>query len=119
MAELTLFKVDKHGRSMYRVNGNKNTTTRFGASFFKAAPPQTIAIESEDMATVSGPKAKLSKEERAALPKPTPAEKLAQAKQRQERQAQRVARLEAALAASEAGAGAGEAAGEEQAVEQM
>lgn len=100
---LTRTKIDKHGRSQFRVKGNKLTTVRFGASFFKGAPPAEISITATGVATHSGSKAKLTKEERAALPKLTPAEKVAQAKERAQRSADRAARLEAALNASTEG----------------
>jgi len=67
MAKLTRVKVDKHGRSMYRIEGNKLTTVRFGASFFSADPPAEIEINAEGMAKAQ------TKEQRkaaaAAVPK--------------------------------------------------
>lgn len=96
---LKKFKVDKHGRSMFRNEGNKNTTVRFGASFFTTIPDE-IEINADGIATVSAPKVKLTKEERAALPKPTPSEKLTLAKDRAARAQARAERLEKALAAT-------------------
>lgn len=104
MATFQLFKVDKHGRSMYRLNGNKNTTVRLGASIFEGAPPATIEFDAEGMAKVSEPRKRLTKEERAALPKPTPAEKLAKAQEIANRAAARAAKLAAALNAKLAAA---------------
>ncbi len=65
--EFTRVKVDKHGRSMYRANGNKNTTIRFGASFFTGEPPTSITLSAPNIAT------QLTKDQRkaavAAVPK--------------------------------------------------
>lgn len=110
--DLSLFKVDRHGRSMYRANGNKNTTVRFGASFFAGKPADSIQIISTGVATQVGPKQKLTKEERAALPKPTPAQKLEQARERAARAQARAERLEKALAAQAAKSGSSEASGD-------
>ena len=77
-----LFKVDKHGRSMYRQNGSPDTTIRIGASMFAGVPPPTIEFDAEGRVEGKTPKVKLTKEERAALPKKTLAEKAAEAAKR-------------------------------------
>ena len=99
MPTFSLVKVDKHGRSQYRLDGNKNTTIRFGASIFAGAPPATIEVTADNFAAVKEPKKKLTKEERAALPKPTAAEKAKQAKERAERAIKRANKLAAAAEA--------------------
>ena len=49
--ELQRVKVDRFGRSMFRVDGNKLTTVRFGASFFGAEVPETITVSAQGIAT--------------------------------------------------------------------
>jgi hypothetical protein len=98
---LTRTKIDKWGRSQYRLKNSNATTVRFGASFFNGKPPDSVTIGAVNIATHVGEKKKLTAEERKALPKPTGAEKLAIAKDRAERAKARAERLEAALKAEQ------------------
>ena len=66
--ELQRVKIDKHGRSQFRVAGNKLTTVRFGASFFGQNVPETITISAEGIAT------QLSRAERKAATEAVPKE---------------------------------------------
>lgn len=92
--DLELSKVDQHGRSQYRLGTSNKTTVRFGSSFFNGEPPKTIQVVADGIAEPAAPKAKLTAEERAALPKPTlqqQAELAAQRAQKAQERAQRLA----------------------------
>lgn len=72
---------------------------RFNKAHFTGSAPTTIVVPGSGFAEPKGPKVKLTKEQRAALPKPTPAEKAtaaAASAQRALARAQRLAKLAAA-----------------------
>ena len=101
MATYTKVKVDRHGRSMYRIGNSPDTTVRFGASAFAGAPPENIELTADGLNTGKVAKVKLTAEERKALPKPTLAEKAAKAKERALAMQAKADKLAAALAAGE------------------
>lgn len=72
MPKFQLFKIDKHGRSMYRRDGNSNTTLRCGASQFAGTPPDEIEFDAVNLAPTGG--VKLTKEERKAQRDAIPAD---------------------------------------------
>jgi hypothetical protein len=65
--ELQRHKIDRHGRSQFRADGNKLTTVRFGASFFGGDVPEKISISAEGIATTLTRAER--KEAAAAVPK--------------------------------------------------
>ena len=67
---------------------------------FVGAPPPTIEFEAEGRATGKVVKAKLTKEERKALPKPSLAEKAQKANERVVAAQAKAAKLAAVLAAA-------------------
>ena len=89
---LYILKVQKeNGQSTYKQDGGQSIL-RFGKSVFvDGVAPASLEVTGPFVVKApKAPKVKLTKEERAALPKPTTAEKLAAAQAR-------VAKLQAAL----------------------
>lgn len=88
MAQLNLTKSDKARKGssvVFNIDGYKGKTVRFPKGMFpNNTPPQTLAFGVNDgvFAEPKQPRAKLTKEQRAALPKLTTAEKIARAEKR-------------------------------------
>lgn len=78
MATFTRIEMDETGRAKYRLNGSKTSTLRTGPKMFNGAPPETLEIDGD---FYTGKK-KMTKEERAALPKPTLAQRAEAARKR-------------------------------------
>jgi hypothetical protein len=97
MAIFTRVKLDAKGRAQYRLDGHRDSTVRVGGKFFTGEAPDMIEISGEGVSTFAGKakKVTLTKEERAALPKPTLAQRAAAAQAR-------AAKLTAAAAAAAA-----------------
>ena len=96
MMTLTLKTLSKNGKQAY-YSGAAQIVRFVVANFVNKVAPATIEIPEGVFVTAAAkpaPKAKLTKEERAALPKPTLAEKAAKARERADK-------LAAAAAAAE------------------
>lgn len=100
---LSRTKIDRWGRSQYRLNGSNYTTVRFGASFFTGDPPETIGIVGP-MSAAAGTSGKKARETMKNIPKHV---------QKAARKAARDARAAVIAAAMAAAAGEGEEATEE------
>lgn len=72
------YRATKKNVVLYSIDGGLKGSVRFLTSQFTGTPPTELTVNGDfAQPVVKAPKAKLTKEQRAALPKPTLAEKIA------------------------------------------
>jgi hypothetical protein len=100
--ELHRINPDRKGSSIvYSFGDGVRGTVKFARSIFGDTVPETLPVPEWPVVQGSKPKAKLTKEERAALKAAeTPQMKLAAAKERARKAQERAAKLEASLASA-------------------